>query len=90
MLRVFKYLVEIGNYFEVELPRSAQILTVDLQGSEIKLWALVDPKRPMIKRRFRLSGTGHPIEEDMENLKYINTFLVHEGAVVVHVFEVLG
>lgn len=87
MLRVFKYQVMVDDYFEVKLPKGAVVLTVDLQREDVCMWALVDQDMPIETRRFRFTGTGHPIEEKLETLKFINTF--QTGTLVFHIFEVI-
>lgn len=90
MLKVFKYQVEMSDYFELDLPEGARILIVDVQSNIPWLWALVDPSAPSEKRLFRFAGTGHPIEEDPDKLRFISTFKVDEGALIFHIFEVMG
>ena len=63
MLNVFKYDVEVGDYFKINLPQGAQILKVEEQHGYPRLWALVDPQKPIECREFRFAGTGHPITD---------------------------
>jgi len=44
-MKVFKYEIEPGDYFDLDLPEGARVLTVDRQGLKVCLWALVDPSR---------------------------------------------
>lgn len=82
-----KYPLTIGTT-EVELPRGAKILTVDMQGDDLCLWAVVDPMAKTDVRLFRVFGTGHTIET-LQMYDYVGTALAMEGALVCHVFEVL-
>lgn len=87
--RIFKYPVRIRDKFEVELPQSAEILDVQLQFGEPMMWALVDPQEQKVTRRFRVIGTGHPIEsDDLHRLHYVGTFQVAGGDMVFHLFNV--
>ena len=88
MLKVFKYSVLFDDYFIIDLPLRAKILNVDMQGSKLVLWALVNPEFPTKERRFRLAGTGHLIEEDTTQLEYINSFKMQGGTFIFHVFEI--
>lgn len=88
MKRVFKYPIPVEDEFRLELPVEAQILTVQVQGNRPYLWALVDPAAPHDEIRFRLAGTGHPIEEDILGHGYIGTFQLNGGALVFHVFQI--
>lgn len=84
MNTVYKYGFDITDDFELELPKGARILHVDVQNGYPYIWALVDPDAPKEKKKFHLAGTGHPINEKIKN--HIGTFLLHEGALVFHLF----
>jgi len=90
MLRIFKYRIQINDYFELDLPRGAKILTVGVQQEVPYLWALINPEAELETRIFRFVGTGHQIEEGVESLKFINTFQMRNGALVFHIFEVIN
>lgn len=69
----------------VDMPEGAEILTVQMQGEDICLWAKVDPTTgSWTKRRFLCLGTGHEIPD--ENLKYIGTIQTVDRFVW-HIFE---
>lgn len=89
--RVHKYPVPITDRFTLALPQWAQILDVQAQGSDAMLWALVAPDEEPEERRFRLVGTGHPIDADERWwLNPIGTFQLAGGALVFHLFEVMS
>jgi hypothetical protein len=69
-LTIYKYPFEIQDYVELALPHGAELLHVDFQREVPCLWALVDPKAPLTRRRIRVAGTGHPIEEAANNLQF--------------------
>lgn len=85
---VYKYEVPLTDNFELELPAGAKLLSFQSQSGTPVLWALVDSEALKEKRRFRLAGTGHPIEEDAERLVFIGTAQFHSGSLVFHLFEV--
>jgi len=88
MRTVHKYPVKLTDNFEIELPKGAQILTVQEQYDFPQLWALVNPnENKKQKRKFRLAGTGHQIKET--NLEYINSFQLEDGSLVFHLFEII-
>lgn len=89
MLKVYKYDVPMADHFILHLPKGARILTVQAQLNWICLWALVDPDLPLVPRRFRFAGTGHPIEESSRNLHYVSTFQMNNGGLVFHIFEIV-
>lgn len=87
MYRVYKYPVKMTNYFEVEMPKDAEILKVDVQHGQPFMWALVDPENEEMERiRFRRAGTGNDIKED--DIIYRGTFFVDGGKFVYHLFEI--
>ena len=89
VLRIFKYKVQINDYFTINLPKDSKVLTVQVQMDETYMWVLFNPEFPSIKRNFRLVGTGHPIIEDLSSLRYVNTFQVRGGVLVFHLFELV-
>lgn len=79
------------SIIEVKMPAVYETLTVQTQqrGSPC-LWALVDTESEPEVRRFRIVGTGHEIPFDAAyGNEYIGTFQLMDGALVLHVFEVL-
>jgi len=89
--KVFKYVLRMDDKITLNLPKGAEVLTVQTQYDQPCLWALVDPFAMKEKRIFRLAGTGHPIVFDMDSdYKYINTFQMNGGLLIFHLFEILG
>ena len=89
MRKIFKYPFMITDHFTLALPLHAEILTANMQHDEPCLWTLVDPEQPLEMRAFKLIGTGHLIEDTNKNLHYINTFQMHDGDFIWHLFEML-
>lgn len=95
MKRVYKYEFPFGDYFELELPIGAEVLTCSKINGQWFLWALIIPDShyPTQLRSFRLSGTGHNIEDENSKLQYeyITTqFEVIDGRTFVwHIFEII-
>lgn len=92
MKSVFKYLIEISDVVELEMPVGAVVLHLAEQHGVPCLWALVDLEAPNHTRRFRLAGTGHPIDTEyidtaVGNRGHLGTFFMRDGALVWHLFE---
>lgn len=83
MLKVFKYPVGVNDIIEVPLPKGAKPLHFGEQNGMVCLWALVDPSAPLTTYRFRMAGTGHPIDTVGD---YINTLIMQEDQLVFHFF----
>jgi hypothetical protein len=82
-MNVFKYPIDPADVVEVELPEGAKPLHFDMQNGRFYLWALVDPERPTTTYRFRMAGTGHPIDTVGD---FVNTVLINGGQMVFHFF----
>jgi hypothetical protein len=89
MKKIYKYSVELTDIFTLDMPKGAQILSVQEQYGEPQIWAIVDPKADKETRRFRLIGTGHPIEENTSMMSFLGTFQLDNGEFVGHLFELL-
>lgn len=87
MKKVFKYELPGRNISEIEMPIGAQILTIQAQGNTPQIWALVEEGKGLEKRKFRMAGTGHSIE-DKDCQHYLGSFQLYGGEFVFHVFEI--
>jgi hypothetical protein len=82
---IWKFPVALTDEFTITMPRKARPLTVQVQDGAPYVWALVDPGWVRVQRRFRLAGTGHPIE-DAGLWQYVGSFQLRDGALVFHLF----
>jgi hypothetical protein len=90
MLTVYKYPLRFNEYTTVEMPANAKVLAFRVQRSLPFIWALVDTTQPKTEqRRFRMCGTGHPIDEPSEVLDYVGTAEM-SGELIFHLFEVVA
>jgi len=88
MKRVFKYQVPLQDKFTIDLPKGSQVLSVGVQSKTAFIWTLIDDEEPIIEsRKFRLSGTGHPITDKC--FIFIGTFQLDGGALIFHLFELV-
>jgi hypothetical protein len=90
MKKVFKYEFDFEDYFSVDLPKYAEILTCKKMYDKWFLWAVVEDDQPLTdKRNFRLCGTGHHLIED--NYRWITTEFEIVGGhnLVWHIFEII-
>lgn len=86
MYQVWKFPFNVTDRIAITMPKSARILSVDLQRGQPCVWALIDPEKPKRKRRFRLAGTGHPIPYE-ECERFVGTFQMRGGDLVFHLFD---
>jgi hypothetical protein len=89
MKKIYKYQLDLLDTQFVELSLGAEILTVQMQGNQLCLWAMVNTLPEAIKknRRIEIIGTGNPVP--IGDLKYISTFQMFQdwGTLTYHVFE---
>lgn len=89
--QVWKYELKTELNQIIEMPKGAEILTVQTQNGHPYLWALVDPEQPKEERHIEVFATGEPISYGMGiDRKYINSYQLRGGSFVFHVFEYLG
>lgn len=84
-MTIWKYQFAVEDEVVLRMPRGATVLSVQTQDGRPCLWALVDPQKPTVDRRFELYGTGHPVQGLVG--KHVGTFQMHGGALVFHMFE---
>lgn len=84
-MTIWKYTLKTTDEQTAEMPRGAQILTVQTQGDTPMLWALVDPGAPTERRTILTHGTGHEVPDD--GRQYLGTYQRFGGQYVFHVFE---
>lgn len=80
---IWKYALELRDEQVLMLPEGGSILTVQMQGEVICLWAVVNPKAREIPVKFMIVGTGNH-GPNFEGLAYVGT--VQERQFVWHVF----
>lgn len=88
MKKIFKQALEFTDGQFIVLPKSAKILCVQVQRKTPTIWYLCDPEELLEQRTITFFGTGAPLNDDVEKYTYIGTFQVHDGALVLHAFEV--
>jgi hypothetical protein len=82
---IWKYPLEITDTQNVMMPEGAEILSAQMQGDALCLWALVNPEAPKQRREIEVLGTGNPAPDAKR--RYISTTQMHGGALVWHIFE---
>lgn len=88
MKAVFKFPLPVTDVAVVEMPVSAQVLTVQTQRGQPCIWAMCDEDGVYERRVFRVLGTGHSIPDKyLEKLRYVSTFQLNGGDYIFHVFE---
>lgn len=100
MLTIHKYKIHASGdpnrIIRVEMPEQARILSVQQQQHEqypliddnrdLTIWAMVDTNNNLVKRKFRIIGTGQEIEDE-NHIRYGYCGTVVTSTYVWHVFE---
>ena len=85
--QIWKFAID-PNETLVEIPKDAEILTIQTQNETPYIWALVNPENARELRFFEVYADGQDIHCDMGiERKYLNTFQLHGGSLVFHLFE---
>lgn len=82
---IWKFPIRIDGEQTVMVPGNRRLLFVGVQDKELFLWAEVVPGHTKCPRILRIYGTGHPMPTNPGT--YINTFMIHDGALVFHSYE---
>lgn len=86
MKTIWKYPLRVEQSQIIEMPHGAELLSIQLQGDQPMLWALVDPHNSKATRAILMYGTGWEMPGGMSlQLIYIDT--VQIGALVWHYFD---
>lgn len=84
--RIWKYAID-DDVRTFQMPVGARVLSVQAQFGRPCLWVMVDPDAPaIVERRFVIKTTGEKFHAD--NLEFVGTVQVQNGAIVLHIFEV--
>jgi len=91
---IFKYPLGMDIHhnavFEIEMPRNAKILDIQIQGSIPVMWAIVNPNKEKRKYSFHVFGTGFEMTDyEKKHYDYVKTVQTgHLNTLVWHIFEV--
>ena len=83
---IWKYDVPVTQEFTLAMPKGAELLSVQEQREQVRLWALVDPSAMKVTRKFQVVGTGWDF--DPTDLTFVGTYQVSGGDFVFHLFEI--
>lgn len=84
---IWKFPLPTRGRVTLEMPRAAQLLSVDVQKDVPMLWALccADPSAPKASRVISIHVTGTRVPATVG--KFVGTFQINRGDLVGHVFD---
>lgn len=95
MKMIYKYPLGMDIHhnavYEIEMPKAAKILDIQVQGNIPVIWAIVNPKKETRKYEFHVFGTGFEMQDyDKKHYEYVGTVQQANmvNTLVWHVFEV--
>ncbi len=84
---IWKYSVPFAGEFTLDMPKGAEVLTLQLQEGEPVMWVAVDPDAEKEEIKFSLIGTGHAVDFELIQSNYIGTYQELGGKLVWHLFQ---
>jgi hypothetical protein len=83
---IWKYTLHAEDVQNVAMPTGARILSVEEQGGEIVMYALVNVNGDEEMRTVWTLGTGHPASHLPEDAPFVGTVKLRGGLLMFHVF----
>jgi len=84
---IFKYEIPItGDIIAMELPDNYYLCDIKSIGDKIYMWGVIDIHANLVKKYFKIVGTGHKIT-GIECMYFLRTVVMPNG-LVWHIFEV--
>ncbi len=83
-MTIWKYQLAVDDIQFIEMPKGAQLLSVQVQYGIPCLWARVDPDAELEFVEIVTYVTGGMARN---NLQYIGTYQLHSGSFIGHVFS---
>ena len=87
MITIWKYELEVTDVQDIEMPSTANVLSVQVQNGVPCVWASVNTQDKQTKKvRFITIGTGNPYDSDVP-IQFVGTYQLMEGKLVFHLFK---
>lgn len=87
MRTIHKQVLQIADEQTIQVPIGTANMYVGTQRGDVCMWYMCDPDNEYQDITIRIYGTGHPIEEDVNLLRYLGTAMTEGGRFVWHVFN---
>lgn len=94
MRTIHKYTVNLKDLDQngrvlVDMPIGASVLSVGRQHDDfnVKIWVEVYTENRNAPREFYFIGTGRPFPDGIMSINYVGTVQLHDGDLMLHVYE---
>ena len=85
MKTIWKFILEVTDVQELELPKNYEIISLQVQHGVPCIWVLLNPEEfKKEKVNIITYGTGNIIIND--NVNFVGSYQLQEGAFLGHVF----
>lgn len=86
MRTIWKFPLAVEDFQKIEMPKGAEVLTVQTQNESLCIWAILNPSANTTELRgFWVLGTGNPVVHEDHIGRYVGTAQLR--GFVWHVFE---
>lgn len=88
-MEIWKYSISNGiGYQTISMPKGSKIISAATQRNRICVWAEVDPDNQSLEaHNIELVQTGPPGTPSDTNRRFIDTVMLYDGDLVLHVYE---
>ena len=84
---IWKYTLNAETINFIDMPLGAEVLSVETQDVDIVLYALVNStEKAQQQIEVRTYGTGHEIDVNISNYKFVGTVKLYDGSLMFHLF----
>jgi hypothetical protein len=90
MKTIWKFSIPASDSFVNIMPKGSTIIHVEAQFNNPYMWAEVDSGAELVEREFEIFATGQTIpDRDGVNRLHCGSFLMDNGSLVFHLYEVI-
>jgi hypothetical protein len=84
---IYKYPLGAKTVNYIELPKGAEVISVQEQRGGVNVYALVDNEIEETETfEVLMYGTGHKVTERIDDYKFLGTVSMYGGDLVFHIF----
>lgn len=85
---ITEYEIKITDEQVITMPVGTQIVSTKTKNENVILYTLVDAEQKDVVKdiKFRIHGTGHPIQEDIAEYEFLDTVELYGGSLMFHIF----
>lgn len=89
MKEIYKYWFHPDVKTTCRIPIGGEIISSGVQDNIPCIWVMVTADEELEDRQFILINTGQPFQYVAGRMRFIDTFLLYNGQLVKHLFEIL-